>query len=194
MDDATLKAFEAVFAALKPLDEVSRARVLSSIHAMLGIEPPATADKAAAAKIEVVAPRGESTRPLSLIELLKVHPGPTIHQLITLFAYYRDKHEAIPRFSRADLKDYFARAHQSPPGNYDRDFTKAVKNGWIHEDNDDSYITSRGIEAVEAGFPGERKMSRGSKPAVRKSARAKRSAKKIAAKKPGKKAAKKPRK
>jgi len=32
-----------------------------------------------------------------------------------------------------------------------------VKKGWIHSDGADSYITSKGIEEVESGFPDERK-------------------------------------
>lgn len=63
----------------------------------------------------------------------------------------------MARFNRSDLKDYFGKAKEQPPMNYDRDFVEAAKKGWIHEDADDSYITSKGIEAVESGFTGERK-------------------------------------
>jgi hypothetical protein len=51
-------------------------------------------------------------------------------------------------------------AKEKPPRNYDRDFVEAVKKGWIHEDGAESYITSKGIEAVESGFAGERKYTK----------------------------------
>jgi hypothetical protein len=97
-------------------------------------------------------------RPLSINELVQEKsPSGTNAQRIALFAYYRDKHEGISRFTRDDLKVYFAKAKEQPPRNYDRDFVEAVKKGWIHEDGADSYVTSKGIEAVESGFEGERK-------------------------------------
>jgi hypothetical protein len=35
-------------------------------------------------------------------------------------------------------------SREAPPANFDRDFVEAVKRGWIHEDGDNSYITSKG--------------------------------------------------
>jgi hypothetical protein len=43
-------------------------------------------------------------------------------------------------------------SREHPPRNYDRDFVEVVRRGWIHEDDGNSYITSKGIEAVESGF------------------------------------------
>ncbi len=71
----------------------------------------------------------------------------------------RERHEGLPRFSRDDLKPYFSKAHIKPPENYDRDFNSALQKGWLHEDDADSYITTKGIEAVEANFEGERSYS-----------------------------------
>lgn len=78
-------------------------------------------------------------------------------QRLALFAFYRERMENLPRFARNDLELYFAKAKEPKPGNFDRDFTNAVKEGWIHEDGSDSYLTSRGVEAVEAGFGGKGK-------------------------------------
>ncbi len=156
MDDQTLEAFESVIAVLKPLDGAARLRVLNSVAAILGIDAQ-TALRGTKTAVPEGAPPPAEGRPLSLIELLKDIDDPTMPQLITAFAYYRDKYEGIPRFSKNDLKDYFARARRSPPGNYDRDFGNAVKSAWIHEDEDESYITTRGVEAVESGFAGERR-------------------------------------
>jgi hypothetical protein len=56
-----------------------------------------------------------------------------------------------------------------PAGNYSRDFGEAVRAGWIHEDGSESYLTTKGIEAVEGSFGGERKHStnKKKKPAAR---------------------------
>jgi hypothetical protein len=76
-------------------------------------------------------------------------------QKVAVFAYYREKFEDLPRFARKDLKPYFAKAKEPPPSTFDREFTTAVKLGWIHEEGADSYLTSKGLEAVEAGFGGK---------------------------------------
>ena len=89
-------------------------------------------------------------------------PG-TNAQRIAAFAYYRERTESNPRFSRADLELYFQKAKLAPAGNYGRDFAEAVRAGWIHEDGAESYLTTKGIEAVESGFEGERKHSTGKK-------------------------------
>jgi hypothetical protein len=76
-------------------------------------------------------------------------------QRIAVFAYYREKSEGLSRFAKDDLKPYFAKAKQPPPQNFDRDFGQTVKLGWIYEDESDSYLTSKGLEVVEAGFEGK---------------------------------------
>jgi hypothetical protein len=94
---------------------------------------------------------------MSLNELINEKKPGTSAQFIALFAYYRERYEGLPRFSRNDIESYFSRAKEKPPKNYDRDFVESVKKGWIHEDADDSYLTSKGTEVVESGFAGERK-------------------------------------
>jgi hypothetical protein len=84
-------------------------------------------------------------------------------QKLALFAYHRERNEGHTRFSRRELEPYFAAAKETPPQNFDRDFNKAVEEGWIHEDGADSYLTSRGLEAVESGFAGD-VMKTGKKP------------------------------
>ncbi|MGA2905540.1 MAG: hypothetical protein ABSD98_17070, partial [Candidatus Korobacteraceae bacterium] len=95
-----------------------------------------------------------STRPLAIRELIQEKKPRTHPQFVTLFAYFRERHENRSTFSRDDLKRYYTMSREHPPANYDRDFVEAIKKGWIHEDADNSYITSRGIEAVESGFAG----------------------------------------
>jgi len=168
--DPEIEALQSVHGALKPLSAEERTRVLASVYALLGIRgpdptpvaappsrpaSPATTDAAVAS----ISTRSLA-RPLSINELVQEKSPGTSPQRIALFAYYRDKHEGIPRFTRDDLKGYFAKAKEQPPKNYDRDFVEAVKKGWIHEDGAESYVTSKGIEAVESGFAGERKYTK----------------------------------
>lgn len=164
--DPHIAALEAVYGALKALDDAGRKRVLSSVFALLELEglgtPPALlAEHVLDAARDRSAPT--SSRPLSLIELIQEKKPGTNAQRIALFAYYRERHQTLPRFQRDDLKSYFATAREAPAANYDRDFVEAVRKGWIHEDGADSYLTSKGVEAVEAGFEGERRYVKGKK-------------------------------
>jgi hypothetical protein len=153
-----LDAVQAVYDALEPLDDLTRARVLASVGSLLGM--PAGAGQPARVQEPVRSERTEQSssstlgtqRPISPVELLQEKHPSSNAQKIALFAYYREKAEGLSRFSRADLRTYFAKAKQVPPQNYDRDFGIALKSGWIHEDGADSYLTSRGLEVVESGF------------------------------------------
>lgn len=168
--DPEIDALQSVHAALKPLSADERTRVLASVYALLGIHgpdmtptpaPPLRSASTPVAQIPAADISARSQiRPLSINELVQEKSPGTNAQRIALFAYYRDKHEGIPRFTRDDLKGYFAKAKEQPPRNYDRDFVEAVKRGWIHEDGADSYVTSKGIEAVESGFAGERRYTK----------------------------------
>lgn len=179
--DPVISAVEAVHRALQPLDAETRRKVLDSIYALLdiaGLKPSGT-------QVQTGQPSGISrmqevsgkpgTRPVSPIEVMQEKNPKTSTQRIALFAYYREKYEGIARFGRDDLEAYFARAKLAPPANYDRDFVNAVREGWIHEDGAESYLTSRGIEVVESGFAVERAPSKpprkGLKATARKKAR-----------------------
>ena len=91
-------------------------------------------------------------RPVAIRELINEKKPKTHSQFITLFAYYREKYQNQPNFSRDTLEQYYSLSRENSPANYDRDFVNAVKEGWIHEDGENSYLTSKGIEAVESGF------------------------------------------
>ncbi len=166
--DPTIVAIEAVYAALKDLDSTTRKRVLSSALALLGVEgpgvlnPPQTPQSTNRESIQ-------SLRPIGLAELMSEKRPGTNSQRIAVFAYFREKAEGHPRFSRGDLEAYFAKAKVPPAGNYARDFAEVVRAGWIHEDGAESYLTTKGIEAVDSGFEGERKYStsKKKKPEVR---------------------------
>lgn len=169
-------AVQQVFEALKGMDAEGQQRVLTAALALLGLSfvgAPASAPvRAPLAGPTGVSAMGAPGRRKGLTELVNEKSPSTSSQRIVLFAYYRDKHEGLPTFSRADLRPYFAKAKLSPPSNYDRDFSNAVERGWIHEDGSESYITSNGEKLVESGFTGARGHS-DSMPRERKAGRKK---------------------
>ncbi len=167
--DPQIAAIEAIYTALKVLEPAGRRRVLASVAALLDVEGGTAlgtiqSDGSAARQ----SGRQAVGRPMSLVELVQEKRPGTNSQRIATYAYFREKHEGLPRFNREDLETYFAKAKEPPAGNYDRDFVEAVKKGWIHEDGAESYLTSKGLEAVEAGFEGEIKRSRGAKGSARR--------------------------
>ena len=151
--EPVVAALESVHSALKPLSPEDRQRVLASVSALL--DTP-TVQGTPQRSSSLSPPKMLSTRPVGLTEIIKDKNARTNPELITLFAYYREKYENLPKFSREDIEQYFEKAHEPPPANYGRDFLVAIRNGWIHEDGPNSYITSKGIEIVEAGFGGEK--------------------------------------
>lgn len=167
--DPEFVALERVYSALKPLDAAKRESVVASAYALLGMHAPDSSQqrsqigsqsRAGSRTGDQPPPPAASDRPTSLVELVQQRKPTTNAQRIAVFAYYREKSEGQPRFSRDDLKTYFAKAKITPSANYDRDFVEAVRKGWIHEDATDSYVTSKGLEAVESEFAGERKYTK----------------------------------
>jgi hypothetical protein len=158
--DKSISALEAVHSALKGLNAQERQRVLASVRVLLEIPPSAAPNQQKlviaeeASSSSAPASPQVSGRPLAIRELIQDKKPRTHPQFITLFAYYREKHQNVASFKRDDLRSYYATSRENPPKNFDRDFVEAVRKGWIHEDGDNSYITSKGIEAVASGFAG----------------------------------------
>jgi len=152
-----VEAVQAVYEALEPFDDTSRQRILISATSLLGghLTPPVAAVPQAVPQQSKAPQPVAGERPLSPIELIQSKGAVTNVQKLAVFAYYRERVEGSSRFAKEDLLPYFAKAKQPPPGNYDRDFRQAVTAGWIYEDGADSYLTSKGLEAVEAGFGGK---------------------------------------
>lgn len=174
--DKSISALEAVHSALKGLNAQERQRVLASVRVLLEIPPSATpnqqkgdvAEEASSGPAPTNSPL-VSGRPPAIRELILDKKPRTHPQFITLFAYYREKHQNVASFKRDDLRSYYTASRENPPKNFDRDFVEAVKKGWIHEDADNSYITSKGIEAVASGFAGgDEKQSRNASLAKKK--------------------------
>jgi hypothetical protein len=182
-----LGAVQKIVSALEPLDSAEQDQVISSVLALLGKSPPRKESSDREDRDSEDRGRDDrengsrsretgSGRPKGLTELLAEKKPGTNEQRIALFAYYRDKYEHNSRFSRDDLENYFGTARLDPPGNYDRDFASAVERGWLHENGDQSYITTSGIEAVEVGFEGRKRLKRPA--AARRRGTAKKSGKK----------------
>ena len=149
-----------IYEALKPLDADARQRVMSSALSLLGMGPtPQTSTPTHGAPAVpgtgIVQQHGSTGRPVSPVELIHEKQPSTNAQRLAVFAYHRERNEAKGRFSRADLREYFGKARLVPPQNYDRDFKTAVELGYIYEDGSESYLTSKGLEAVEQGFGGK---------------------------------------
>ena len=157
-----LSAVQQIVTALQSLDASVQDRVLASVLALLGKERPGWSEEFQRREDPgQQQDRAPAIRPKGLTELISEKTPGTNSQRIVLFAYYRDKFENRQRFSRVDLKEYFGKARLEPPGNYDRDFNAAVEKGWVHENGDQSYITTSGLEVVEQGFEGERRYAKG---------------------------------
>jgi hypothetical protein len=161
-EPSPVDAVQAIFSALEKLSPETRERVIASALSLLGMSAPVPqqrvgiAASSAASAVSSPAPGpSDIRRPMSIVELMQDKQPATNPQKIALFAYYRERYENQGRFSRADLKTYFAKAKEPPPKNYDRDFNVASRQGWVHEDGQESYLTSKGLEQVEAGFAGK---------------------------------------
>lgn len=151
-----LSAVGVIHGALLPFGDDDRDRILASVSALLGVA--SSSHSTVRTPVTAVSisqrPTEGQDRPLSLRELMEQKHPVTNPQNIALFAFYRERVEGLTRFGRSDLREYFSRARLKPPANFDRDFSKAVTAGWIHEAGAESYITTKGIESVEAGFQG----------------------------------------
>lgn len=81
---------------------------------------------------------------------------------ITTIAEYLLQHEGTELFTKDDIKGRFRSAGEAPPGNFPRDFSWTVKNGWIAEEiktPGSYYVTKKGREAINNKFSGEVKKS-----------------------------------
>jgi hypothetical protein len=159
-----IDAAGAVIAALQPLSPEERSRVLHAASALFGVTKTSgvlqsggwsdneTNDPEAN---HAPAPRLAAKRQ-SIVEFLNERQPATNTQRIACFAYYREHVDGKgSSFSKDDLEPFFALSKLPKPGNYDRDFGKVVRMGWIHEDGATSYLTQGGEDAVKAGFAGK---------------------------------------
>jgi hypothetical protein len=174
-------AANSVMQALSTLSDDERGRVLQSAAALYGLSVRTSPRSQQGSATEKEGDAGfeanegnrnqidDGGKRQSVVEFLKEKAPATNSQRIACFAYYREHVEGKgTKFARRDLEPYFALAKLASPGkNYGRDYTDAVKEGWIHDDGADSYLTQGGENEVSAGFGGKAK-PRGPQAAQRK--------------------------
>jgi hypothetical protein len=111
---------------------------------------------------EQVRPTYDASQPermqrLSIREFIEDVGGRSFHTKIAAIGRYMRDHEGQQDFSRDDVKVRFRSAGEIMPGNFPRDFQKALQAGWIAEDPQSRgrfYVTRRGDEAIDQRFEG----------------------------------------
>jgi hypothetical protein len=120
-----------------------------------GVTPTGNLKPAALAGLGSHSVATERTQPLSIREFLGSVGARNIPAKITAIGRYMRDHEAQQDFSREDVKVRFRSAGEVMPGNFPRDFQKAVQAGWVAEDPQNRgrfYVTRRGDDAINQGF------------------------------------------
>jgi len=85
----------------------------------------------------------------------RIGPKRNPDKILTVAEYLR----AVGRlesFTPDDLRRRFKDARLTPPGNFARDLSWAIKVGWIAKDDNEPgcyYVTTSGSKAVSSGFP-----------------------------------------
>lgn len=103
------------------------------------------------------APRHAHER-LSLREYLDDVGATRNPDKITAIGQFMLEQEERDLFTRDDVKSRFRSAGEAAPGNFPRDFSLAVRTGWISEDPKSPgsfYVTKKGREALQGGFVAE---------------------------------------
>jgi hypothetical protein len=136
--------------------EIDQATALAVLQLVLGGQQSRlVVDSDAASGVERAVAR--SGQRLSLREVLEDSGAKTIpSKIVTIGSFLRD-HEGQATFSREDNKARFKTAGEPAPANYPRDFSKALRSGWVAEDHQSPgqfYVTRRGDEAVAGRFEG----------------------------------------
>lgn len=139
--------------------DVDLAMAMAVMQVMFGAGVTATGNVDAPARVASgsTAIRTERNQPLSIREFLESVGGRNIPAKITAIGRYMRDHEGEQEFSREEVKLRFRSAGEVMPGNFPRDFQKALQAGWIAEDPQSRgrfYVTRRGDEAIEQKFEG----------------------------------------
>lgn len=98
------------------------------------------------------------SRRTSLREFLEESEAKRNPDKIISIAEYLLQYEKVELFTKEVIKSRFRLAGEAAPANFPRDFTWAVKNGWIAEDSNSTgsfYVTQRGRNAIENKFSSE---------------------------------------
>lgn len=96
----------------------------------------------------------ESFSDHTLGEFIDEHNPTTFPQRICTAGYYLTVVKGQTGFSREDIRSAMQKAHEEMPGNFSRDFNKAVSQRLVAENTDAGYfyISRTGKRAVESRF------------------------------------------
>jgi hypothetical protein len=122
---------------------------------------------------EVGSAAAQGGRRISLREFLHESQASSNPEKITVIAEYLREHEGKEEFARDEIKGLFRQAGEGAPANFPRDFSVAVRNGWVAEDTKSPgsfFVTNTGRAAISNKFSGEIKKG-GVQPASRKRSR-----------------------
>ncbi len=108
---------------------------------------------------------------LSLREYLDDVQAKKNAEKIVAIAEFLITHEAAEEFTKEGILSRFRQAGETPPANFHRDFSLAVKSGWVAEDPAKSgsfFVTKKGRTAIEQRFSGDAAKASSSPKARRK--------------------------
>lgn len=133
--------------------EVDQRVALQVLQVVMGGGSPVVPNfSSASSKGDVRSAEGVS---LSLREYLDKVGASKKPDQITTIAHYVCEYEKQEDFSRDDLRSRFLTAREPPPGNFGRDFSVALRNGWIaevHGKKNRFYVTAKGAQAINNNF------------------------------------------
>ncbi len=156
--------------------DVDQAVARAIVELVLGGIQPAVSASRAGERPSPAQVNANLTR-LSLREFLDQADPKRNPDKIVAIGEYIIQHDKQPDFTRDDLKARFRNAGEPVPGNFPRDFTWTVSNGWIAEDAHKPrqyYVTQKGKAAIAEKFSGEVKKKSGFKPSGRRRRRSSR--------------------
>jgi hypothetical protein len=136
--------------------EVGQDVARAILDIIMGGEVRARPGRPAVEPNDLPADRGRPS--LSLHEVLEKSGAKRNPDKIAVIGHYIVEHEGRREFTRDEVKGRYREAGEAIPANFPRDFSWALKNGWIAEDPNDRgsyYVTKKGIEAIDEKFSTE---------------------------------------
>lgn len=133
--------------------EVAR-RVINALMAGAFSESASMSGK----RSDAASATGSEARRISLREFLEESSARRNPDKIITIAEFVRQFEDKELFTREDIRGRFRLAGEAAPANFPRDFTWAVKNGWIAEDAkspNSFYVTQTGRNAIANRFSSE---------------------------------------
>ncbi len=131
------------------------AQIIAFIDSTSGtiVSPPAgTMRLAPAAAPQVIG--SSATTPREALEKTSAKTNP--EKIVTFAGMIHD--EGKDTFTIEDIKPLFRRAREATPKNISRDLDGAIRSGWVTDADEkgEYYLTSKGLQAIEAGFVSSR--------------------------------------